>query len=58
MRMIFVGARRAVPLLTLFFVLSLFLFFSACGRKGNHVPPEEVVTGKVQLKENHAQFSL
>ncbi len=50
MKMIFVGGRHILPLLL------IFLFFSACGRKGNPVPPEEVVTSKVQLKENHARF--
>ncbi len=53
MKTLFVEAGRSAALL---FTLLIFLFFSACGRKGNPVPPEESVTGLVQLKENHAQF--
>lgn len=49
---------RAACTMPLFFALLAFLSLSACGRKGNPVPPEEAVYGKVQLKENHAQFPL
>ncbi len=55
MKTISVGTGLSLPLLVALFA---FLSLSACGRKGNPVPPEETITGKVQLKENHAQFPL